>query len=54
VYSHIAVFLSAACIGENAEYAMSELLEKAPLTVQQGFIDKCEDDVVGAMGYAVG
>ncbi|MDR0587120.1 MAG: trypsin-like peptidase domain-containing protein [Treponema sp.] len=53
VYPHIAGFLSSACVGENAEYAMSELLEKAPRTVRQSFIDKCEDSVVGAMGYAV-
>jgi serine protease Do len=53
VYPHIASFLSSACLGENAEYAMSELLEKAPKTVQKSFIEKCEDSVVGAMGYAV-
>jgi serine protease Do len=53
VYPHIAGFLSSVCVGENAEYAMSELLEKAPRTVQDGFIEKCEDSVVGAMGYAV-
>jgi serine protease Do len=53
VYPHIAEFLSSACVGENAEYAMSELLEKAPRAMRQSFIDKCEDSVVGAMGYAV-
>jgi serine protease Do len=53
VYPHIAAYLSSACVGENAEYAMSELLAKAPPTVRQGFINKCEDSVVGAMGYAV-
>jgi serine protease Do len=53
VYPHIAAYLSAACLGENAEYAMSELLEKAPRTVQRDFINKCEDSLVGAMGYAV-
>jgi hypothetical protein len=53
VYPHIAAYLSAACLGENAEYAMSELLEKAPRTVQRDFINKCEDSIVGAMGYAV-
>jgi serine protease Do len=53
VYPHIADYLSSACVGENVEYAMSELLDKAPRSVQQGFIDKCEDSVVGAMGYAV-
>jgi serine protease Do len=53
VYPHIAGYLSSACIGENAEYAISELLEKAALPVQQNFADKCEDSVVGAMAYAV-
>jgi serine protease Do len=53
VYPHIAEFLSSACVGENAEYAISELLGKAPRTVQDGFIEKCEDSVVEAMGYAV-
>ncbi|MDR1143873.1 MAG: serine protease, partial [Spirochaetaceae bacterium] len=53
VYPHIAGFLSSACVGENAEYAISELFGRANRTVQQGFIEKCEDSVVGAMGYAV-
>jgi serine protease Do len=54
VYPHIAGYLSSDCIGENAEYAISEVLEKAPRQVQQGFIDKLEDSIVGGMGYAVG
>jgi serine protease Do len=53
-YPHIAGFLSSDCIGENAEYAISEVLEKAPRQVQQGFINKLEDSIVGGMGYAVG
>jgi serine protease Do len=53
VYPHIAAFLSSACLGENAEYAMSELLDKGNRTIQRDFIEKCEDSVVGAMGYAV-
>lgn len=53
-YPHIAGFLSSDCIGENAEYAISEVLEKAPRQVQQGFINKLEDNIVGGMGYAVG
>jgi serine protease Do len=53
VYPHIAAFLSSACLGENAEYAMSELFEKGNRTIQRDFIEKCEDSVVGAMGYAV-
>jgi len=53
VYPHIAEYLSSACLGENAEYAMLEMFEKGNRTVRRAFIDKCEDSVVGAMGYAV-
>ncbi|MDR2766979.1 MAG: serine protease, partial [Treponema sp.] len=53
VYPHIAGFLSSTCVGENAEYAISELFEKGGRAVRQDFIEKCEDSVVGAMGYAV-
>jgi len=53
VYPRIAEYLSSACIGENAEYAMLEMFEKGTRTVRRAFIDKCEDSVVGAMGYAV-
>jgi len=53
VYPHIAEYLSSACVGENAEYAMMEMFEKGSRTVRRAFIDKCEDSVVGAMGYAV-
>jgi len=53
VYPHIAEYLSSACVGENAEYAMSEMLEKGNASVRRAFIEKCEDSVVGAMGYAV-
>jgi len=53
VYPHIAEFLSSDCVGENAEYAMSEMYDKGSTTVRRAFIEKCEDSVVGAMGYAV-
>jgi serine protease Do len=53
VYPHIAEFLSSICVGENAEYAMSEMYDKGNATVRRAFIEKCEDSVVGAMGYAV-
>jgi len=53
VYPHIAEFLSGTCVGENAEYAMMEMFDKGNRTVRRAFIDKCEDSVVGAMGYAV-
>ena len=53
VYPHIAEYLSSVCVGENAEYAMSEMYDKGNNTVRRAFIEKCEDSVVGAMGYAV-
>jgi serine protease Do len=53
VYPHIAEFLSSACVGENAEFAMAEMYDKGNVSVKRAFIDKCEDGVVGAMGYAV-
>ena len=52
-YPHIAEFLSFLCVGENAEYAMQELFAKGNASVQQSFAEKCEESVVGAMGYAV-
>ncbi|MDR0448351.1 MAG: S1C family serine protease [Treponema sp.] len=53
VYPHIAKYLSSACVGENAEYAMSEMYDKGNASVRRAFIEKTEDSVVGAMGYAV-
>jgi serine protease Do len=53
VYPHIAEYLSSVCVGENAEYAMSEMYEKGNTSVKRAFIEKCEESVVGAMGYAV-
>jgi len=53
VYPHIANYLSSICVGENAEYAMSEMYDKGSSTVRRSFIEKCEDGVVDAMGYAV-
>ncbi|WP_461257399.1 hypothetical protein, partial [Treponema sp. R80B11-R83G3] len=53
VYPHIAEYLSSICVGENAEYAVSEMYDKGNSTVRRAFIEKCEDSVVGAMGYAV-
>ena len=54
VYPHIAEYLSSNCIGENAEYAILEMYEKGNASARQAFINKLEDGVVEAMGYAVG
>jgi len=53
VYEHIAEFLSAECIGENAEFAFEEMLENANRTVVRSFIDKSREDLVSAMGIAI-
>jgi len=53
VYPHIAEYLSSDCVGENAEYAIEEMYEKGSASIRRAFLDKCEDGVVGAMGYAV-
>jgi serine protease Do len=54
VYPHIADFLSTACVGENAEYAMEEMSARAGRTVIDAFYEKIrESGVVGAMGYSV-
>jgi serine protease Do len=53
VYPHIAAYLSTICVGENAEYAMEEMYDKGSASVRKAFVDKCEESVVEAMGYAV-
>jgi len=53
VYAHISEYLSAACIGENAEYAFEEMWDKAGRTITRAFIQKCEESIVGAMGIAI-
>ena len=51
-YTHIADFLSAACVGENAEWATEEIF-KASYAVRRAFVRRFEVDVIGAMGLAV-
>jgi serine protease Do len=53
VYPHIAEYLSSACVGENAEYAIEEMYEKSNQSSRAAFTRKLEDGVVEAMGYAV-
>ncbi|MDR2543703.1 MAG: serine protease [Treponema sp.] len=53
VYQHVAEFLSAVCIGENAEYAFEEMLKNAGRDVIRSFFQKGEDSVVGAMSIAI-
>jgi hypothetical protein len=50
VYPHIAKYLSNICTGENAEYAVSELQEKAPRAVRDNIFDR---DIISSMAYAV-
>jgi serine protease Do len=53
VYEHIAKYLSNACTGENAEYALTEALRKANRTVQDTIIRAFNYSPVEGMGYAV-
>jgi serine protease Do len=53
VYEHIAKYLSNACVGENAEYALVETLRNATSTVQDDIIRAFVDSPVEGMGYAV-
>jgi len=53
VYPHIAEYLSNACIGENAEYALDELFKRAPSSARRAFIEKSREDLIGAMDIAV-
>ena len=53
VYSHISEYLSTACIGENAEYALEEMFKKGPLSARRSYIEKSREDLISAMGIAV-
>jgi serine protease Do len=50
VYPHIAEYLSNSCTGENAEYALGEVLRGASKTVQDNIFDR---DPVDAMAFSV-
>jgi len=53
VYSHIAEFLSVAITGENAEYALDILFEKASKTVRDNIMQTFVNSPVDGMAYAV-
>jgi len=53
VYGHIANFLSTACTASNAEFAISELLDKAPRTVLNDIDSTFTNDPVDGMRAAV-
>jgi len=53
VYNHIAGFLSNNCTASNAEYAISEVLDKAPQTVQKDIFTAFSHDPVDGMNAAV-
>jgi len=54
VYTDISEYLSAACIGENAEFAFEEMFEKANRTIVRTFIERSREDFIEAMGIAIG
>ncbi|MDR2095910.1 MAG: serine protease [Treponema sp.] len=53
VYGHIAKYLSNECTALNAEYALSNVMENAPRTVQEGIIGVFVYNPVSGMGEAV-
>jgi len=53
VYPHIASFLSNAAVGENAEYALDEVLDKASKTTQENIVQAFVYSPVDGMAYAV-
>jgi hypothetical protein len=53
VYEHISKFLSNNCTASNAEYAISELLEKASRSVLQDIDRTFTNDLVAGMNAAV-
>jgi hypothetical protein len=53
VYEHIARYLSNECTAINAEFALSDMLEKAPKTVQEDIITVFVNDPINGMSEAV-
>jgi serine protease Do len=53
VYPHIAGFLSNTCTAENAEYALSEMIDKAPHAVQNDIVETFVHSPVEGMAHAV-
>ena len=53
VHSHISEYLSTACIGENAEYALEEMFKRGPSSAKRAFLEKSREDLISAMGIAV-
>ncbi|ULQ58588.1 serine protease [Brucepastera parasyntrophica] len=53
IYIHIAKYLSNACIAQNAEYALVEVIEKAPKDTREAIIVEFAYFPVDGMHYAV-
>jgi len=53
VYPHINKFLSNACTGENAEYALSDMIDKAPRSVRNDIFQTFANSPVEGMSLAV-
>jgi serine protease Do len=54
VYEHIGKYLTGACTAGNAEYAISELLDKAPRSVLDDIDETFSYNPVNGMNHAVG
>ncbi|MDR2842173.1 MAG: serine protease [Spirochaetaceae bacterium] len=53
IYQKIAVYLSNSCAASNAEYAVSEVFDRAPVTVQTVVLHVLDYDPLYGMNYAV-
>ena len=53
LYHHIAAYLSNACTAENAEYALSQMINRAPRRVQEDIVQTFSHSPVDGMAYAV-
>jgi serine protease Do len=53
VYTNIAPFISNNCVGENAEFALLEMFEKAPRTVRDNIVQEFAYSPVDGMAFAV-
>ena len=53
VYPHIASYLSNTCTAENAEYALSEMINRAPRHVQDDIVEVFTNSPVDGMAHAV-
>jgi serine protease Do len=54
VYERIAKYLSNACIAENSEYAVNEVMRRSPQAVRAHILEAFDYSPINGMAYAVG